>query len=479
MSVDAAPSIVFDSAVSLASRIRRRELSVVEVLDAHLAQVERVDPTVNALVTRTFDAARAEALALDARLARGESVGPLAGLPVAHKDLVPVRGVRTTFGSPLFAEHVPDVDALIVERLKAAGAITIGKTNTPEFGAGSQTFNPVFGATRNPWDPTRTCGGSSGGAAVALACGMLPIADGTDLGGSLRNPASFCGVVGFRPSPGVVPSWPTLDAWFPLGIAGPMARSVADCALMLAAIAGPDTRAPTALPLSGERFAAPLDRDLRGTRIAWSPRLGDLPVEPAVLDALQPALAHFDGLGCHVDSADPDLTDADRIFETLRAWVFESTYGSLLDTKRHRMKATVVWNIEQGRALTGPQVAAAERARTALYHRMRAFFERFDYLVCPVVQVEPFAVETEYPTEIDGRPMASYVEWMRSCSRISATALPAISVPAGFTARGLPVGLQIVGRWQDDLGVLQVAHAFERAAGVSARRAPLPTLHRL
>ncbi|MCU0870614.1 MAG: amidase [Burkholderiales bacterium] len=468
-----APPPVFESAVSLMRRLDARDVSATEVLEAHIAQIERVDPHVNAVVTRTFDAARRDAASIDGQRARGERVGPLAGLPVAHKDLVPTRGVRTTFGSPIFADHVPDADALIVERLKAAGAVTVGKTNTPEFGAGSHTFNPVFGATRNPWDPTRSCGGSSGGAAVALACGFVPIADGTDLGGSLRNPASFNGVVGLRPSPGVVPNWPALDAWFSLGVAGPMARSVADCALMLSAIAGPDPRAPTSLDAPGRRFGRPLARDFTDVRVAWSPRLGDLPVEAAVLDALAPALRHLETIGCHVEAADPDLRDADRIFETLRAWIFESTHGALLDQRRDQLKATVIWNIEQGRALGGPDIARAERARTALFHRMRSFFERYDYLVCPVAQVAPFPIDTEYPTTVDGTPMTTYIEWMRSCSRISATTLPALSVPAAFDAAGLPVGLQIVGRWHDDFGVLQLGHAFEQTAGMSAFHPPL------
>ena len=248
--------LCFLSAVELARRIRTREVSALDVLRAHVAQIERTNPAVNAIVTKTFEQAEVDARAIDARFARGEDPGPLAGLPVAHKDLVPTKGVRTTFGSPLFADFVPDADGLVVERLKAAGAVTVGKTNTPEFGAGSQTFNPVFGATRNPWDTTRTSGGSSGGAAVALACGMVPIADGTDLGGSLRNPASFCNVVGLRPSPGRVPSWPSVNAWFPLAVGGPMARSVADAALMLSAIAGPDPRSPIALHQPGSMFGA-------------------------------------------------------------------------------------------------------------------------------------------------------------------------------------------------------------------------------
>jgi amidase len=464
---------VFMPAVTLAGHIARREISCVEVLRAHIDQIERVDPKVNAMVTRTYEDAERVAADLDARLARGESPGPLAGLPVAHKDLALTKGVRTTFGSPLFRDFVPDMDALIVERLKAAGAVTVGKTNTPEFGAGSQTFNTVFGATLNPWDTTRTCGGSSGGAAVALATGMVPLADGSDFGGSLRNPASFCNVVGLRPSPGRVPNWPSQSAWFPLTVVGPMARSVADLALMLSAIAGPDPRSPIAIDQPGAGFAAPLDRDFRGARIAWSRTLGGLPVDPEVTRVLEASLSAFADIGCTVEAADPDLHDADQIFETLRAWHFEAVHGELLATQRRNLKQTVIWNIEEGMKLSGRDVGRAERRRTELFHRMRAFFERYDFLICPVVQVLPFDVKTEYPMEVDGHPFGSYIEWMKSCYMISATTLPALSVPAGFSSGGLPVGLQIVGRHQDDFGVLQLGHAFEQATGWGARRPPV------
>src|SRR5213083_118856 len=278
--------LCFLTAVELAERIRRRDVSVTEVVRAHLAQIERVNPKVNAIVTLTAERALDDARDKDARLARGERPGPLFGLPIAHKDLVPTRGIRTTWGSPIYRDHVPTVDGLIIERLRAAGAVTVGKTNTPEFGAGSQTFNEVFGRTLNPYDPTKTCGGSSGGAAVALACGMVPIADGSDTGGSLRNPASFCNVVGLRPSPGRVPTWPAATAWSTLSVDGPMGRSVADVALMLSALAGPDARSPIALDAAGSRFAAPLDRDVNGVRIAWWKNLGGVPVDRRVRDAV-------------------------------------------------------------------------------------------------------------------------------------------------------------------------------------------------
>ena len=468
--------LCFRSASELAGAIAGREVSVAEVMEAHLARIAQVNPTLNAVVTLLPDEARRGAAAADAALARGEPVGPLHGLPVAHKDLTPTRGIRTTFGSPIFRDFVPPADALIVERLRAAGAITIGKTNTPEFGAGSQTFNAVFGATRNPYDPTKTCGGSSGGAAVALATGMVPLADGSDLGGSLRNPAGFCNVVGLRPSPGRVPIWPSQAAWFPMGVQGPMARSVADAALMLSAVAGPDPRAPLSLAEPGATFRPPLDRDLAGTPVAWSRDLGGLPVDPRVAAVVETGRATLERLGCRVEDADPDLTGAAEVFQVWRAWYFELCYGALLDEHRDAMKDTVVWNIEEGRRLTGPRLGAAARAWTALLDRTRRFLARYEYLVLPVSQVPPFDVDRPYPTEIDGVPMNTYLDWMRSCSDISVLGLPAIAVPCGFTEDGLPVGLQIVGRQHDDLGVLQIAHAFEQATGAGRRRPPLGTL---
>src|SRR5215210_1218253 len=339
--------ICFLRATELARGIRTKELSVREVMEAHLAQIERVNNEVNAIVTLTAEEAVNRARAADEALARGEEVGPLCGLPVAHKDLSPTRGVRTTFGSLVYRDFVPDRDALIVERLKEAGAISVGKTNTPEFGAGSQTFNEVFGETLNPYDVTRTCGGSSGGAAVALACGMVPLADGSDMGGSLRNPASFCNVVGFRPSPGRVPSWPTQAAWSSLSTEGPMARTVRDAALMLAAISGPDRRSPLAISEPEEDFLRALERDFSGTRVAWSRDLGGLPVDPRVTAVIEVKRGVFEDVGCLVEDDEPDFTGADEVFKALRAWHFELNYGGLLEEHRGRMKDTVVWNIAQ------------------------------------------------------------------------------------------------------------------------------------
>jgi amidase len=472
MSAMNAEELCFLSATELARLIRERKVSAVEVMRAHLQQIERVNPTVNAIVTLVPERALAAAGDIDKRLASGEAVGPLAGLPVVHKDLVPTKGIRTTFGSPIYRDHLPEVDAIVVERLRSAGAVTLGKSNTPEFGAGSQTFNSVFGATRNPYDLSRTCGGSSGGAAVALACGMVPIADGSDLGGSLRNPASFCNVVGLRPSAGRVPNWPALSGWFSLSVLGPMARTARDAALLLSAMAGPDPRSPICIEEPGQRFAAPLERDLRGTRIAWCRDFGGLPFEPEVLRITEAARIVFEKLGCEVEEATPDFRDADEIFQVMRAWSFELSYGGLLQSHREQLKDTVVWNIEEGARLTGPQVAAAERKRTELFHRMRQFMDNHDFLVAPVVQVLPFDLSQPYVTEIGGVKLPTYIDWMKSCFWISVTGQPAASVPVGFSNNGLPVGIQIVGRYRDDFGVLQLAHAFEQVAPYAKRRPP-------
>jgi amidase len=465
--------LCFRTAADLARLIRSRQASCEEVMRAHLQQIDRVNPKVNAIVTLLPERALEQAKAADRRLAAGEPVGPLHGLPVAHKDLMPTKGVRTTFGSPIFRDFVPDEDGILVERLRDAGAIMIGKTNTPEFGAGSQTFNPVFGATRNPWDLIKTCGGSSGGAAAALACGMLPIADGSDLGGSLRNPASFCNIVGMRPSAGRVPAWPSVNAWYSLAVLGPMARTAADCALMLSAIAGPDARAPISLGEPGSSFARPLAREFRGVKIAWSPDLGGLPVDPRIRQALAAAPRLLGDLGAVVETGQPDLSGADEVFRVLRAWHFELSHGALLRTHREQMKDTVIWNIEQGVQLSGAEVGRAEAERTRLFHRVREFMEQYEFLAAPVVQVPPFGVDRPYVTEIDGQQLHTYLDWMRSCYWISATGLPAVSVPCAFTTDGLPVGLQLIGRYHDDFGVLQLAHAFEQHNPLWQRRAPV------
>jgi amidase len=467
--------IGFMTATELARCLRSKELSAVEVMEAHLAQIERVNPKVNAIVTLLAESALKEARAADESLAHGRPLGRLHGLPVAHKDLAVTKGVRTTFGSPIFSDFIPEEDALIVERLKKAGAIAVGKTNTPEFGAGSQTFNQLFGETLNPYDTTKTCGGSSGGAAVALACGMVPIADGSDMGGSLRNPASFCNVVGLRPSPGRVPSWPNLAAWSDLGVEGPMARTVADVALMLGAIAGPDSRSPFSISEPGSAFFRSLERDFSGVRVAWSRDLGGLPVDRRVTNVLEEQRRVFEELGCVVEESEPDFGAADEVFKVLRAWSFELNFGELLDQHRDELKETVIWNIEEGRKLSGPQLGIAQRERTELYHRVRVFLESHEFLILPVSQVPPFDIVHRYVAEIEGIAMTTYIDWMKSCYYITVAGLPAISVPAGFTEEGLPVGAQIVGRSRDDFGVLQLAHAVEQATGFWRNRPAIVT----
>ncbi|HEU5090810.1 MAG TPA: amidase [Roseiflexaceae bacterium] len=462
--------LCFQSAVELARRIHAREVSALEVLHAHLAQIERVNPQVNAIVTLLPDMAEQQARAADAALARGEAIGVLHGLPIAHKDLVNTRGIRTTRGSPIYRDFVPEANDLIVDRIQAAGAITIGKTNTPEFGAGSQTFNPVFGATRNPYDRTRTCGGSSGGAAVALACGMIPIADGSDMGGSLRNPAGYCNVVGLRPSPGRVPIWPSDNKWQPLSVEGPMARQVADVALLLSAIAGPDARVPNSLSDDGALFRRPLERDFRGVRVAWSRDLGGLPFDRRVTAALEGQRATLEALGCVVEDASPDLSGADEAFKLWRAFSFAMGHADHLKQHRDLLKDTVIWNTEQGLQLSGLDLVRATRLLAHVFDQMQAFMTRYDFLVCPVSQVPPFSVDVPYPTEIDGVVFDTYIDWMQSCYLISATSHPAASVPGGFTEDGLPVGLQIVGRYRDEWSVLQLGYAIEQASGLWRHR---------
>jgi amidase len=467
------PELCFLTARDLRAALGRREVSAREVLAAHLDQIERLNPAVNAVITLAAEQATAAAAAADERAAAGADLPPLHGLPVAHKDLHETAGLLTTYGSPLRANYVPAEDALVIERMRQAGVITIGKTNVPEFGAGSHTFNPLFGATRNPYDRSKSAGGSSGGTAAALACGMHPIGDGSDMGGSLRNPASFNNVVGFRPSPGRVPGWPALMAWGTMGVSGPMARTVADTALLLSVLAGPDPRSPIALETPGSRFAEPLESDPRGLRVAFSPDLGGaVPVEPEVAAATTAAALVFADLGARVTDASPDFTGADEVFRTLRAWNFEATFGALEEQSPEAFKATLRDNIAQGRALSGRDLARAEQLHTTLFQRVRQFFTHYDILLLPVSQVLPFDVDLEYPTEINGVPMTDYLDWMASAYLISATGCPALSVPAAFSQGGLPIGVQLVGPHHADFAVLQAGHAFEQATQVAARRPP-------
>jgi amidase len=462
--------LCFLSAVDMAGLIRTRKLSAREALAAHLQQIERVNPKVNAMVTLVPELAAAAAAKADEMQARGESLGPLHGLPVAHKDLLETRGIRTTFGSPLYANFIPTEDDLVVERMRQAGAITIGKTNTPEFGAGSQTFNKVFGATHNPYDLTKTCGGSSGGAAAALACGFAPVATGSDTGGSLRNPAAFCNVVGFRPSIGRVPSPTAAFGWSTLSTTGCLGRSVADLALALSTISGPDSRAPLSINEGGELFARPLGRSFKGVRVAWFKDLGGAPFDPRVRAVADGQRATFESLGCIVEQSEPDFAAAEVAFRILRAWNSANAYGARLREHPDAFKDTLKAEIEEGLRLSGSDVARAETAHTQIWRQFQAFLRTYEYFILPTTQLPPFSIDTPYPTELGGVKFDNYIDWMKSCWYISATGNPAASVPAGFTTEGLPMGIQIVGRNKEDFSVLQLAHAFEQATGFGKKR---------
>lgn len=455
---------VTSSARDQAAAVRRREISARELLELHLARIAERNPELNAIVSLDEERARAGAAAADERLASGADIGPLHGLPFAFKDTHDVAGWRTTYGSPLLAENVPERDELIVERIRAAGVVVLGRTNVPEFAAGSHTFNPVFGLTRNPVDPTRSAGGSSGGAACALAAGMVPLAEGSDMGGSLRNPASFCGVVGLRPSLGRVPEWPTDNLWETTSVGGPMARDVGDLALLLSVIAGPDPRSPVALGDPGLTFAPPLTGTLAGLRVALSVDLGGaFEVDHEVAAVVASAADVLTAGGAVLSDAHPVLTEAEDTFRTLRAWRFQAALGDLLREHPDAFKPALAENVRAGEHLTGADVARAHRQRTALSERAREFFTAYDVLVLPAAQVPPFPADQEYPTQINGRPMTSYLDWMRAAYFITVTGCPAIALPFGHTADGLPVGVQVVAAHGRDRFLLEVASALELA----------------
>ena len=455
-------------AVDLARMIRTRELSAAELLAAVLARIEKVNPLINAIVTLAAEQAADTAAELDTLAARGEFRGPLHGLPIAVKDLAETAGIRTTFGSPIFASYVPSVDAPHVALLKRAGAVVIGKTNTPEFGVGSQTFNPVFGLTRNPYDTRLTAGGSSGGAAAAVATGMLPFADGSDLAASVRNPAAFCGVVGLRTTPGLVPS----DLFESLHVVGPIARSAADAGLLLAGMCGADQARPFARPDRAADFLDLRPAALPGLRIAWTDDLGDLPVQPEVREVLGTMRTHLEEVGCEVTEAAPDLSDVDEIFYVLRAALMAGM--APLARAHPSVKETLRWNIEKGIALTGEQIAAARAQHAAVFQRVKSFFSegRYDVLALPTVQVVPFPAELEWVEDINGQRMETYIDWLRSCSRVTVSAHPAISVPAGLTSAGLPVGLQLVAAYGADRRLLQIAAGVLSSLDGNQVRAP-------
>ena len=467
-----AEELCFTPAAKLVSLFARGTLTPLDVMQAVLDRIERVNPTVNAYCTvaaeQALDAARN---ATRGRRQRG-GLGPLHGVPVSIKDLTPTKGIRTTWGSRIYEHHVPTEDALVVERLKAAGAIVVGKTNTPEFGAGANTFNDVFGVTRNPWNLALTCGGSTGGGAVALATGMGPLAQGSDLGGSLRLPASFCGVVGFRTSPGCVPVHPTVLAWDPWSVQGPMARTVGDVALMLSAIAGPDARAPISYPIDTRALLAAVRRpSLKGVRVAWGGDLGVTPVD-AEVDAISRAGAEvFRRLGARLDAAHPDYSGLEEIVQTSRGASMVARHADKLPKWREQMQENLVKNVEQGLRLTPSDIGRAERLRTEVWHRVREFQERYDLILTPTAPVPPFPLELRSgPAEINGTPMRNYIQWALTTYAFTVVGVPAMSVPCGFTRSGLPVGLQIAGRWRDEVGVLRAAAAFEAAQPWADRR---------
>ncbi len=466
--------LCFTPAVGLAAMIRRRAVSPLEVTRAFLARVERVNPRLNAYCTVAAEQALAAARAATAAVTRRRArLGPLHGVPVSIKDLTPTKGIRTTWGSRIFEHHVPEEDGLVAERLRAAGAVVLGKTNTPEFGAGANTRNDVFGATRNPWNLALTCGGSTGGGAVALATGMGPLAQGSDLGGSLRIPASFCGVVGLRPSPGLVPVHPASAAWNTYSVQGPMARTVGDLALMLAAIAGPDPRAPISYPVDVRSFLAAVRRpSARGLRVAWGGDLGVTPVDDEVLALARAGSGVFRRLGARVADDRPDFAGVRDVAVTSRSLSMVAAHADKLEKWRDVMQPNLVKNVEHGLTLTSTDAARCETARTALYHRVREFFTRHDLLLTPTTAVKPFPVEDWYPASINGQPMPTYIDWVMLTYAITVVGLPAMSVPCGFTADGLPVGLQIVGRWRDEATVLRAAAAFEAAAPWTQHRPP-------
>lgn len=454
----------------LAGGLRRRDISAREALDSHLGRIDEVNPLINAIVTLDVETAEKRAAAADQQIAAGAAVGPLHGVPMTHKDNHLTAGLRTTFGSPILSDNVPEEDGLIIRRLKQAGVNTTGKSNVPEFAAGSHTFNPLFGTTTNPYDPARSAGGSSGGVAAAVAARIQAAGDGSDMGGSLRTPGSFCNLVGYRPSLGRVPMLPAKNPWAWISRQGVLAHDVEDVRLLMRAISGPDPSSPYSVPLD-DSYASEMPGTLAGLRIAWTADFGlGVPVEREVLEVLTPQLSQFEELGAHVETACPDLSDADEVFQTTRAFDFATNYGHLLSEHRRQMKDAVQWNIDKGLSLTAQDLISAHGARARLAAAVRDFFSRYDVLITPAVQVLPFDAAQEYPSSIEGVPMHTYLDWMRAACLISATGLPSVSMPGGFSASGLPVGFQMVTADQADRLLLRVAHAFEESTGFHRRR---------
>jgi amidase len=455
--------IYYQNAVDLVKAIKDKKMSATEVMRAHIEHIEQYNPSINAIVAMDVDGAMDAAKAADTKLASGAQLGPLFGLPVVHKDTFLTKGMRTTFGSAAYKDNIPTQDSAVVATQKAAGAITLGKSNMPEFGAGSHTFNDVYGATKNPYRHDVSAGGSSGGAAAALAAGFVPLADGSDMGGSLRNPASFCNVVGLRPSIGRVPMVPSTFSFNTLGVAGPMARNVPDLALLFSVLAGVDSRDPLSISAEGQISATLRTINPKGVRVAYSPSIGGLPFDAAIPPIISKGVQCLENMGCQVDEAEPDFSGADYAFEVLRAIAFATNFSPIREAKGDLLKETVRWNIDLGLAMPGESVAKAERYQAVMYQRMEQFLQKYDFLVCPTTQVLPFDIHQEYPKTINGTSMQTYIEWMRSAYRITITGHPAISVPCGFTDDGLPVGMQIVGRYRQEQALMEFAHQFELA----------------
>jgi len=470
--------IVMLDAMTLADAIRSRQISCVEVMTAYLDHIERLNPRVNAIVALQDRAALlVQSEERDRQVKRGELMGPLHGFPLAVKDLEPVKGIRMAMGSAIFRDFIPDADGIMVERLRKAGAVFIGKTNTPEFGLGSHTYNPVYGTTRNAYDQSRSAGGSSGGAAVSLALRMLPVADGSDFGGSLRNPAGWNNVFGFRTSMGVVPA-SEHDGFFPsMSVVGPMARNVPDLSMLLSVQSGYDPRVPLSSVGDASVYQRRLESDLKGKRIAWSGNFqGYLPFEAGVLDVCKSALKVFESMGCHVEEAQPDypLESVWQAFLKLRAW---QSGGSLLNyyndpKQRALLKPEAIFEVESGLKLNAFDVSAALKVRTEWYQAVRRFLEKYDYFIVPTAQLFPFDVNLHWPQEIAGTRMTTYHEWMKCVLPITMSGCPALAAPAGFSNGGLPIGIQIVAPIHAELACLQLAFGYDMATSWSTKRLP-------
>ena len=460
--------LCFLPATALAQLVRTREVSPVEVVDAVLARIESVNPLLNAYCTVAAEEARAAAREAEARLVRGEATGPLHGVPVSFKDMTPTAGIRTTWGSLLFEHHVPQHDALPVTRTRAAGGIVLGKTNTSEFGCKGTTDNRVFGVSRNPWNPATTPGGSSGGAAAAVAAGLGPLAVGADFAGSVRIPAAACGVVGLKPSPGRLPKV-TGNPWETVATTGPIARTVRDAALFLEVLSGPDERDPLSLP--AEPFLAACDRPLGRLRVAWTPDLGYAAVDERVAAIAGHAARAFADLGCDVEEAHPGFADPVEVEDGISAAMYAALLGPRLAEWADRMDPALVRGVRRGEGMSAVEHARLFEQRAALYRTVAAFFARYDLLLTPTIAVPPFPVDGPEPSEIAGRPVDRRgYGWIPFTYPFNLTGHPAVSVPAGWTDDGLPVGLQIVGPRNGDAAVLRAAAAFEEARPWAHRR---------